>query len=42
VFLTLRVAATGARRNPPLHPVMEVLGEAEVERRLGLALATLA
>src|SRR5206468_10594829 len=34
VFLTLRVAVTGARRSPPLHPVMEVLGEAEVERRL--------
>jgi glutamyl-tRNA synthetase len=42
VFLTLRVAVTGARRSPPLHPVMEVLGEAEVERRLELALATLA
>jgi glutamyl-tRNA synthetase len=42
VFLTLRVAVTGARRSPPLHPVMEVLGEAEVERRLALALSTLA
>ena len=41
VFLTLRVAITGARRSPPLHPVMEVLGEAEVERRLGLALEAL-
>ena len=37
VFLTLRVAITGSRRSPPLHPVMNVLGEAEVERRLGLA-----
>jgi len=24
VFLTLRVAVTGTRRSPPLHPVMEV------------------
>jgi hypothetical protein len=28
-------------RRPPLHPVMKVLGEAQVERRLGLALAAL-
>jgi hypothetical protein len=29
------------RRSPPLHLVMEVLGEAEVERRLGRALEAL-
>jgi hypothetical protein len=41
VFLTLRVAVTDARRRPPLHPVMEVLGEEEVERRFGRALEAL-
>jgi glutamyl/glutaminyl-tRNA synthetase len=41
VFLTLRVAVTGARRSPPLQPVMKVLGEEEVERRLGRALEAL-
>jgi hypothetical protein len=32
---------TGARRSAPLHPVMNVLGEEEVERRLGRALEAL-
>jgi hypothetical protein len=32
---------TGARRSPPLHPAMEVLGEEELERRLGRALEAL-
>jgi hypothetical protein len=32
---------TGARRSLPLHPVIEVLGEEEVERRLGRALEAL-
>jgi hypothetical protein len=41
VFLTLLVAVTGARRRPPLHPVMEVHGEEEVDRRLGRALEAL-
>jgi hypothetical protein len=26
VFLRLRVALTGARRSPPLHPVIDALG----------------
>jgi Anticodon binding domain len=41
VFLTLRVAVTGARRSPRLHLVTEVLGEEEVERRLSLAFKAL-
>jgi glutamyl-tRNA synthetase len=38
VFLTLRVAITGSRRSPPLHPLMRLLGASEVERRLRVAL----
>jgi hypothetical protein len=34
-------AVTGARRSPPLRPVMGVLGETEVERRLSRALGAL-
>jgi hypothetical protein len=41
VSLTLRVAVTGARLSPPLHPAMEVLDEAEVERRLSRAIEAL-
>jgi len=41
VFLTLRLAVTGNQRSPPLHPVMQVLGEADVERRLSRALEAL-
>jgi hypothetical protein len=41
VFPHAGVAVTGARCSPPLHSVMEVLGEEEVERRLGRALEAL-
>ncbi|MDQ3936772.1 MAG: glutamate--tRNA ligase, partial [Actinomycetota bacterium] len=40
-FMTMRLAVTGARRSPPIYPFMQVLGPAEVERRLGLAIDAL-
>jgi len=42
VFLTLRVAITGSRRSPPLHPLMRLLGSSEVERRLRIAVESVA
>jgi glutamyl/glutaminyl-tRNA synthetase len=42
VFLLLRVAVTGTDQTPPLYPIMRLLGEAEVRRRLETALTALA
>ena len=42
LFMTLRIALTGAERTPPLYEIMQVLGEDEVRRRLRLALEVLA
>ena len=38
LFMTLRIALTGSDRTPPLYEVIQVLGEQEVRRRLGLAI----
>jgi glutamyl-tRNA synthetase len=40
-FMLLRIATTGSRQTPPLFPVITVLGEAEVRRRIQQALQTL-
>ena len=37
-FMLLRAAITGAERTPPLHPIIRLLGEGEVRRRLEAAL----
>lgn len=34
-FMLLRIAITGSKQTPPLHGVIEVLGAAEVKRRVG-------
>jgi glutamyl-tRNA synthetase len=41
VFMLLRVALTGTERTPPLYPIVALLGEDEVHRRLHAALAAL-
>ena len=38
LFMTLRIALTGSERTPPLYEVVELLGDAEVQRRLDLAI----
>jgi glutamyl-tRNA synthetase len=40
-FMLLRVGATGADRTPPLYPIMGIVGDAEVRRRLELAVGSL-
>jgi len=42
LFMTIRLALTGSDRTPPLYDIMRTLGREEVERRLRLALDTLA
>ena len=42
VFMLLRVAVTGSERTPPLYPILQLLGESEVHRRLAAALTILA
>jgi len=37
LFMLLRIAITGADKTPPLHEILEILGDDEVERRLLLA-----
>jgi len=36
-FMLLRVAVSGSDKTPPLHDILEILGEEEVDRRLHLA-----
>lgn len=39
LFMTLRVALTGAEKSPPLFEVMQLLGQEEVRKRLDSAIA---
>ena len=41
LFMTIRVALTGAERTPPLYEIQQVLGEQEVRRRLASAIEAL-
>lgn len=41
LFMTLRLALTGAERTPPLYEVTQILGADEVRRRLQLTLEAL-
>jgi glutamyl-tRNA synthetase len=37
LFMLLRIAVSGSDKTPPLHDILGILGEDEVDRRLGLA-----
>lgn len=41
-FMTLRVALTGTKQSPPLHPILRIIGVDESDRRIALAVANLA
>jgi glutamyl-tRNA synthetase len=41
LFMTLRVALTGAEQTPPLYDIIHVIGETEVRRRIEQALSAL-
>ena len=41
LFMTIRVALTGAERTPPLYEIQQVLGEQEVRRRVASAIEAL-
>lgn len=41
LFMTVRIAITGAEQTPPLYDILRVLGQEEVERRLRLAIGML-
>jgi glutamyl/glutaminyl-tRNA synthetase len=37
LFMLLRIAVSGSDKTPPLHDILGILGDEEVERRLALA-----
>ncbi len=41
LFMTIRIAVTGAERTPPLYEVMELLGEEEASARVRMAISAL-
>src|SRR5262249_33442092 len=41
LFMTLRIALTSSEQTPPLHDIIDIIGEAEARRRIELALRML-